>query len=127
MKLVPVPQFQHRHLPLLCCTCHWTQGEGGTQMNVSWGLQPQVEDAMQFSRGIRITGQSEYLVSLLLCPELQEVLWKEARIYDATSTLKKFITSMWRPDKHRKHWQNISVLSSLALTRMAFQGPSWSS
>lgn len=42
-----------------------------------------------------MTDRSKHSVRLLLCPELQEVLWKEAReIYDSDSALKQFITSM---------------------------------
>lgn len=48
-------------------------------MHHSRGLQPQHEDAMQLSPGIRIMDQSKYSLRLLLCPELHEVLWKEAR------------------------------------------------
>lgn len=62
---------------------------------------------------------------LLLCPELLEMLWKEAGgIYDVISTLKEFITSMWRPDKHKKHLQNNSTLNCLSLTRLAVRIPS---
>lgn len=32
--------------------------------------------------------------------------------------LKEFITSMWRPDKHKKRLQSTSTLNCLALTRM---------
>lgn len=100
----------------LCYTCHCTQGEGGSQMNDVWGLQPHHENAMQLSPRIRIMDQSKYSVRFHLCRELPEVRWKEAReIYDAVSTLKEF---MWRPDKHKTHLQNNSILNCLALTQI---------
>lgn len=104
------------HVPLLIYTHHCTQGEGGSQMNDLWGLQPHHKDAMQLSPGIRIMDLSKYSVRFLLCRELLEVWWKEAReIYDAISTLKEF---MWRPDKHKTHLQNNSILNCLALTQI---------
>lgn len=125
MKLVTLLLFQHHRLPLLCYTCYRTEGGGGVQMHDSWGLQPRSEDAVQLSPGTGTTDQSACSVRLLLCLELQEVLWKEAReIYDVRSTLKECITCTWRPDKHKDHLQSTSAVSCLALTRMALLSPS---
>lgn len=78
-----------------------------------------METLYNYLWGIRTLDPPKCSVRLILCSELHEVLWKEAReIYDVISMLKEFITSMWRPDKHKKHLQSTSTLNCLALTRM---------
>lgn len=78
---------------------------------------------MQLSPGIRITDQSGYSVRLLLCLELQEVLWKEAReIYDAKSTLNLHVEARQTQKTFAEHLT--SALSRVALTRMALLSPS---